>query len=145
MKVNRTFFLTVLCALAWLSGGQASAAEAYLRKSQAALAGGLYLQALEQAEAAYEAGVQPGAAAFVMARAADLGNMAKGRTEQLYLTALDHAQDKAPVLGYLTVFYLQTGQTGKAAQSKAAFTALCRYNCSGFTHQFRAMTANRRR
>ena len=116
-----------------------------MRQSQAALAGGLYLQALEQAEAAYEAGVQPGAAAFVMARAADLGNMAKGRTEQLYLTALDHAQDKAPVLGHLTVFYLQTGQTGKATQSEAAFTALCRYNCSGFRHQFRAMKANRRR
>ena len=139
----KSLLLAGLCAITFLSVRPASASEGHLRQGQAALASGLYLQALEQAGLAYEAGYQPDTAAFIMARAADLGRMAKGRTETLYLTALDHARNKAPVLGYLTVFYLQTGQTAKAEQSEAAFTAVCRYNCTGFRQHIRALKANR--
>ena len=138
MKAMPFSFFAMLSVLAGLSIGSALASEESLRQGRAALAGGQYLRALEQASRAYAADYQPGAAAFVMAQAADLGNMARGMTEQLYLRALAQSRNTAPVLGSLTVFYLRSGQITKAAESEAAFVSVCRYNCAGLKAQIRS-------
>ena len=114
-----------------------------LRRSKGALADGRYLTALYLAEQAFAAGTNPPAAALVMARAADLGRVSDRRTEQLYLHALELSKNKAPVLGHLTLFYLQRGQTAKADQTQADFAALCRYNCADIRNQIKAAKHNR--
>jgi len=119
------------------------ASEDDLRRSRAALADGRYLTALYLAEQALLAGTNPPAAALVMARAADLGKAADRRTEQLYLNALEVSQNKARVLGYLSLFYLQRGQHEKAGQAEAAFIAVCRYQCAPFKQQIKAAKQNR--
>jgi len=132
---NQIKAVILACGAVVLACGMVNANEDGLQHSKAALADGRYLEALHLAGEAYQAGVAPEAAALVRARAADLGGASRRRTEALYFTALDHAAHKGPVLGYLTLFYLQSGQTRKARDTEAAFIAACRYNCARFKHQ----------
>lgn len=143
MKAIKTALILGFCTLFSLTGGPGLAGEDSLRRGQAALLDGRYLAALHLAGQAFASGYRPDAAALVMARAADLGGASFRRTEQLYLTALDKAENKAPVLGHLTLFYLQSGQITKAGRTEAAFTARCRYNCAGFTQQINAARQSR--
>ena len=143
MRVIPVLIICLCSGLFSLASGAAMGDADSLRHSRSAFADGRYLEAFSLAKEAFDAGTNPPAATLVMARASELGQMSRRRTEQLYLTALELANHKAPVLGHLTLFYLHHGQPDKAARTEAAFRAACRFSCVELKQQISAARQNR--